>query len=230
MSTILITGANKGIGLELASRYARAGNKVLACCRKPDTAVELAELAKKYDLSLIPVEVGDDASVAAMAATLEGTAIDTLINNAGTTGPKHDQQTAYAMDFEGWADAMNINAMAPVRVMHALMPNLRASDNAKVMSVSSQLGAISLDRPIGYAYSASKAALNKYMRLAALELGKENISVGLIHPGWVQTSMGGANADITAEASAEGIIDVIAKLNTSNNGGFWNYDGEVHPW
>jgi len=230
MSTILITGANKGIGLELTSRYARSGDTVMACCREPGRAAELTDLAAKYDVRLIKVAVGDDASVAAMAAQLQGIIIDTLINNAGTTGPKHDEQTAYVMDFEGWADAMNINAMAPVRVMHALMPNLRASDNAKVMSVSSQLGAISLDRPIGYAYSASKAALNKYMKLAALELGKENISVGLIHPGWVQTNMGGANADITAQASAQGIIDVIAQLNISNNGSFWNYDGEIHPW
>jgi NAD(P)-dependent dehydrogenase (short-subunit alcohol dehydrogenase family) len=230
MTTILITGANKGIGLELASRYAQAGNTVLACCREPNTAVELAELAGSYDLRLIKVSVGEDASVAAMAAELDGTTIDILINNAGTIGPKRDQQTAYVMDFDGWADAMNINAMAPVRVMHSLLVNLRASDNAKVVNISSELGAISLDRPIGYAYSASKAALNKYMKLAALELGKENINVALIHPGWVQTSMGGASAPITAQASAEGIMDVIKNLNASNNGGFWNWNGEVHPW
>ena len=230
MATILITGANKGIGLELASLYAQAGNTVLAGCREPNTAVELAELAGRYDLKLIKVSVGEDASVAAMAAELKGTAIDILINNAGTIGPKRHQQTAYVMDFDGWADAMNINAMAPVRVMHSLLANLRASDNAKVANISSELGAISVDRPIGHAYSASKAALNKYMKLAALDLGKENIYIALIHPGWVQTSMGGVSADITPRASAEGIMDVIKKLNASNNGGFWNWNGEVHPW
>jgi NAD(P)-dependent dehydrogenase (short-subunit alcohol dehydrogenase family) len=125
---------------------------------------------------------------------------------------------------------MNINTLAPVRVMQALIPNLRASHNAKVMTVTSQLGAISLDMPMGYAYSASKAAINKYMKLAALELGKENIKVGLVHPGWVQTSMGGPDADITSQESAAGIINVIDNLTASNNGGFWNWNGEVHPW
>jgi NAD(P)-dependent dehydrogenase (short-subunit alcohol dehydrogenase family) len=230
MTTILITGANKGIGLELASGYALAGYSVLACCREPNNASELAGLAENYDLRLIKVSVGEDTSVAAMAAELKGTTIDILINNAGTIGPERDQQTAFVMDFDGWADTMNINAMAPVRVMHSLLDNLRASENAKVVNISSELGAISVDRPIGYAYSASKAALNKYMKLAALELGKENIKVALIHPGWVQTSMGGHSADITAKASAEGIMNVIINLNASNNGGFWNWKGDVHPW
>ena len=230
MTTILITGANKGIGLELASRYAKAGNTVLACYRAASAAEQLEELAKKYDLSLINVSVGEDASVAKMAADLVGTTIDILINNAGTIGPKREQQTAYVMDFAGWAEAMNINTLAPVRVLHALLDNLRASENAKVVNISSELGAISNDRPVGYAYSASKAALNKYMKLAALELGKENINVALIHPGWVQTSMGGSAADITVQVSAEGIIDVIENLDASNNGGFWDWKGDVQPW
>ncbi len=230
MASILITGANKGIGLELATRYAAAGNKVFACCRDPDTATALADLAENNELSIIKVSVGDDNSVKNMATQLQDTPIDVLINNAGTIGPKREEQTAYVMDFEGWAETMNINTLAPVRVMQALIPNLRASHNAKVMTVTSQLGAISLDMPMGYAYSASKAAINKYMKLAALELGKENIKVGLVHPGWVQTSMGGPDADITSQESAAGIINVIDNLTASNNGGFWNWNGEVHPW
>jgi NAD(P)-dependent dehydrogenase (short-subunit alcohol dehydrogenase family) len=230
MATILITGANKGIGLELATRYAESGNKVLACCRNPDSADELTKLAANHDLTVVKVSVGDDASVKAMAAELKELPIDLLINNAGTIGPKPDQQTAYVMDFEGWAETMNINALAPVRVMHALMTNLRASQNAKIVTISSQLGAISLDMAMSYAYSASKAAINKYMKLAAIELGKENINVGLIHPGWVQTSMGGPSADITPQESAAGIINVIDKLTAENNGGFWSWNGAVHAW
>lgn len=230
MATILITGANKGIGFELAKRYAQSGHNVLACCRNPDNADDLAALAKQYELTIVTVSVGDEVSVKTMAQTLKDVPIDILINNAGTIGPKPDQQTAYVMDFEGWAETMNINALAPVRVMHALMANLRASHRAKVVTISSQLGAISVDMTMNYAYSASKAAINKYMKLAALELGKEDISVGLIHPGWVQTSMGGPEADITPQASAAGIINVIDKLNAENNGGFWNWNGEVHAW
>jgi NAD(P)-dependent dehydrogenase (short-subunit alcohol dehydrogenase family) len=230
MATILITGANKGIGLELAIRYAKSGNNVFACCRNPDNADELNILAEQYDLTVVAVSVGDDSSVNAMAEKLQDTPIDILINNAGTIGPKPEQQTAYVMDFDGWADTMNINALAPVRVMHALMTNLRAGSNRKVVTISSQLGAISVDMPMNYAYSASKAAINKYMKLAAIELAKENINVGLIHPGWVQTSMGGPGADITPQESAVGIINVIDKLNAENNGGFWNWNGEVHAW
>ena len=134
------------------------------------------------------------------------------------------------MDFDGWAETMNINTMAPVRVMHALLPNLKSSNNAKVVSITSQMGALSLDMPVAFAYCTSKAALNKFMKLAALELGKENIAVAVIHPGWVKTDMGGPGADITPQESATGIANVIGKLDASNNGGFWKWDGEEHAW
>ena len=230
MSVVLITGANKGIGLELTKIYANAGDTVLACCRNPGEAEALNALATDKDVRVIGVLVGESSSVDALAAEIGNTPIDLLINNAGTGGPAFDKQTAYEMDFDGWAETMNINAMAPVRVMHALMSNLKASGSAKVVSITSQMGALALDMPVAYAYCTSKAALNKYMKMAALELGKENISVAVIHPGWVQTDMGGPGADITPLESATGIANVIGNLNASNNGGFWKWDGEEHPW
>jgi NAD(P)-dependent dehydrogenase (short-subunit alcohol dehydrogenase family) len=230
MSTVLITGANKGIGLELCRVYIEAGHQVIACCREPNKAEDLNALAEKGNIIILGVAIGEDESVSNMASQLGDKQIDILINNAGTIGPKREEQTAYKMDFDGWAETMNINVMAPVRVMHALMPNLRASNDAKVVTISSQLGAISFDMAMGFAYSASKAAINKYMRLAALELIKENICVGLIHPGWVKTSMGGQEADITAEESAAGIRQVVDNLNKENNGGFWKWNGEQHEW
>ena len=124
----------------------------------------------------------------------------------------------------------NINSMAPVRVMHALLPNLRLSSQAKIISVSSQLGALSLDMTMAYAYSATKAALNKYMRMAAIEYAKEKIQVSVVHPGWVQTDMGGAAADITPASSAAGIIDVLDGMNMDNTGAFWKWNGERHDW
>ena len=228
MSVVLITGANKGIGLELTKIYAGAGDTVYACCREPDTSTALQ--AVDGDVKVIGVQIGDADSVTAMAAAVGDTNIDLLINNAGMAGPAFDQQTALNMDFDGWAETMNINTMAPVRVMHALMPNLKASDSAKVVSITSQMGALSLDMPVAYAYCTSKAALNKFMKMAALELGKDNISVGVIHPGWVQTDMGGPGADITPVESATGIANVIGRLDASNNGGFWKWDGEEHGW
>ncbi len=228
MSTVLITGANKGIGLQLARLYAEAGDKVIACCRDAASADELKALPGDVDVK--QVSVGDGASVAALGKSLSGVTIDILINNAGMAGPSFDKQTALSMDFDGWMEAFNVNSMAPVRVLQALIENLRASEGAKVMTVTSQYGAMSFNMPMAYAYSTTKAAVNKFMKMAAVELGKEGISVGLVHPGWVQTDMGGPTADLTAAQSATGIVAVIAGLNAETNGSFWKWDGEVHAW
>lgn len=225
MATVVITGANKGIGLQLARLYAEAGDKVVACCRNPDGADDLKAL--EGDIEVKQVEVGDDASVAALGKDLEGVAVDVLINNAGTVGPAMDQQTLTTLDADGWLDAFNVNTIGPVRVLQALMDNLKAADGAKVMTVTSQYGAMAFDMPAVYAYSTSKAGVNKYMRMAALELGKEGISVGLVHPGWVQTDMGGPKADLTPTESASGIKDVISNMTES---GFWKWNGEEHAW
>jgi NAD(P)-dependent dehydrogenase (short-subunit alcohol dehydrogenase family) len=134
------------------------------------------------------------------------------------------------MNFAAWADAFNVNAMGPVRVMQALLPALKRSRSAKVMSVTSQLGAISLDMAFALGYSASKAALNKFMRLAASELKAHGIAVGVIHPGWVKTDMGGPGASITPSESAAGIAKVIDELSLRNTGGFWKWNGSRHDW
>ena len=225
MATVVITGANKGIGLQLARLYAEAGDKVIACCRNPDSADDLKALPG--DIEIRQLEVGDDASAAALGKDLEGVTVDILINNAGTVGPAMDRQTLTTLDTEGWLEAFNVNTIGPVRVLQALLPNLKAADGARVMTVTSQFGAIAFDMPTVYAYSTSKAGVNKYMRLAALELGKEGIAVGLVHPGWVQTDMGGPQADLTPTESATGIRDVIANMSES---GFWKWNGEVHNW
>jgi NAD(P)-dependent dehydrogenase (short-subunit alcohol dehydrogenase family) len=227
MANILITGSNRGIGLELVRQYSEQGHTIYAACRAPEEADALKQIEA---VKLVEVSVGDDQSVSEMAKQLEGVAIDILINNAGTGGPARDQQTAFNMDFDGWADTMNINALAPVRVMHALMPNLRAAGNAKIVNITSQLGSLELDFPMGYAYCSSKAALNKFMKMAAIELGKEGIFVSLLHPGWVQTDMGGAAADITPSESAAGIIQCTENLNADTNGHFLLWNGETHPW
>jgi NAD(P)-dependent dehydrogenase (short-subunit alcohol dehydrogenase family) len=209
MSTVLITGANRGVGLELVKVYAARGDKVLAFCE---------------------VSVSDGASVAALAESIGDQPIDILINNAGMAGPSYDQQSVLAMDFDGWAETFAVNTMAPVRVMQALMDNLKASSDARVVNITSQMGAMSLDMPVMYAYCTSKAALNKFMKMAALELGKQGINVCLIHPGFVKTDMGGPNADITPQESAEGIAAVVDGLNSETNGSFWKWDGGVHGW
>jgi NAD(P)-dependent dehydrogenase (short-subunit alcohol dehydrogenase family) len=230
MATILITGANRGIGLALTQIYAQRGDAVLACCRVPSRAEELQALAERHPVKVLQLDVADPASVAACAQIFSSETIDTLINNAGIIGPPRERQTATSMDFSMWAEMLNINTLGPVRVMQAWMPQLKRAARAKVMNVTSDLGALSHDDLIFYGYSASKAALNKFMRLAALELKHEGIAIGLIHPGWVQTDMGGSAAPISPLESATGIVKVIDQLDLDNAGTFWQWDGKVRSW
>lgn len=228
MATVMVTGANRGIGLELVKLYAARGDTVIACCRNVAAAAELA--AVDGNVEVAELTVNDAASVAALVKALGKRPVDTLINNAGILGPDNDEQNAYRMDFAGWAETFEVNTMGPVRVMQALMDNLRAGTSPKVVTITSQMGALSLDMAVSYAYCSSKAALNKFMKLAATELGKDGISVCVIHPGWVQTDMGGSGAEITPRASAQGIVQTIDKLSAKNSGSFWKWNGETHAW
>lgn len=228
MGTVLVTGANRGIGLEIVRQLAARGDTVLACCRQPGNATALAAI--EGNVELMEVAVGSDDSVASLAQRLSGTAIDTLINNAGMSGPARAEQSVLNMDFDGWAETFNVNTLGPVRMMQALMPNLRAAESAKVMTVTSQMGALSLDMTVSYAYCTSKAAINKFMKMAGVELAREGIAVGLVHPGWVRTDMGGPNAQVSPEDSAAGVIRVTDGLDLQNAGSFWCWDGRHHDW
>jgi NAD(P)-dependent dehydrogenase (short-subunit alcohol dehydrogenase family) len=230
MATVLITGANKGIGLEMTRLYAARGDRVLACCRDAKAATALATLAKQAEVRILEVQVSDADSVAGLARALEGEPIDLLINNAGAAGPAFDRQTATSMDFDGWMQTFEVNTLAPVRVMQALLPNLLASGNGKVVTITSQMGALALDMPMAYAYCTSKAAVNKFMKLAAVDLAKQGIAVGVVHPGWVKTDMGGPHAEITPEESASGIVAVVDGLSMETTGSFWKWNGEAHAW
>jgi NAD(P)-dependent dehydrogenase (short-subunit alcohol dehydrogenase family) len=230
MSNVLITGSNRGIGLALASLYAHRGDTVFACCRTPSKAEPLQALAKDRSVKVFPLDVSDERSVAALPGLLGNAPVDTLINNAGVSGGPAGTQTAASMNFSAWAKALDVNTLGPARVMQTLLPALKRSRNPKVMNITSQLGAISLDMAFSLGYSASKAALNKFMRLAAIELKPQGIAVGLIHPGWVQTDMGGPSAHISPTESAAGIANVIDRLSLDNTGGFWKWDGSRHEW
>ena len=228
MNTILVTGTNKGVGLEIARLLSNRGDRVIACCRRPLEATALSKLEGNIDIQ--EVSVGEDESVSQLASRLEGVAIDTIINNAGTMGPEAKRQSVLDMDFSGWADTFNINSMGPVRIMQALLPNLKMTESPKVMTVTSQMGALSLDMTSAHAYCSSKAALNKFMRLASIDLKPDGIAVGLVHPGWVRTDMGGPRAHLSPEESAVGCIEVTDTLSLDNTGGFWKWNGETHDW
>ena len=230
MANILITGANRGIGLALARIYAQRGDTVFAGCRTPSRAAELHALARTRSVEVLQLDVTDAASVAACAHALSSARLDTLINNAAIIGQPRERQSATSMDFALWAEILNVNTLGPVRVMQALLPQLKRSTQARVMNVTSDLGALSHDDPMFHGYSASKAALNKFMRLASLDLKPEGVAIGMVHPGWVQTDMGGSEAPILPVVSATGIVEIIDQLSLENTGSFWQWEGKLHAW
>jgi NAD(P)-dependent dehydrogenase (short-subunit alcohol dehydrogenase family) len=230
MSTVLITGASRGIGLELARQYADAGDRVFATCRSPDGADKLSMLAQNSGgrVTIHALDVADGGSLTACAQTVGDAPIDVLINNAGILGGK--AQTLEAMDFDAWIDAFRIMTIGPFRVVQTFLPNLLAAAAPKVMTVTSQLAASTWPLGGSYAYSSAKAGVNKVMQTLALDLKGRKVTVAMIHPGWVRTDMGGPSAEISPEESVAGIREVIAGLGLENSGRFYKWNGDIHPW
>lgn len=221
MANILITGANRGIGLELARQYAADGHEVIRTMRGVDKADPLFG-------TTIALDVTDEESIAKAVAGLDGEAIDLLINNAGISGPS--RQGATDMDFAGFQQVIDANVFGPLRVTQALLPNLRKAKDAKVAVISSRMGSLTLAQGGSVAYRTSKAAVNMAFKLLAGELKGDGIAVAMLHPGWVRTDMGGQGADIDVQTSATGLRKVLDGLSVANTGSFWAYDGEVLPW
>lgn len=232
MSTILITGANRGLGLEFARQYLKDGQTVIACCRAPDGAKALNALEGDAGdrLRVEKLDVTSDASCAALVGKLKGEAIDMLVNNAGIIGPAMEKQSTSSMDYDGWAETFAVNAMAPLRATMALLPNLEAGKGRVVANVTSCMGSITETSPNAVAYRSSKAALNMVMKCLSLDLADKGFTVTVLHPGWVQTDMGGPKADLTPTESVTGMRAVLAGLSTADNGKFFNYDGKPLPW
>jgi len=228
METVVITGANRGIGLGLVQVFLAKEARVIAACRHPAQAQALQTLAKSTALEILPLDVTDEASVTNFIASLAGKPIDILINNAGTLGG--EQQSASIMDYDAWAQAFAINTIAPFRLTVGLLANLKQSPRPRVISVSSMMGSLAGEGAGHYAYRSSKAALNKVMRGLAVDLKPDGVLVCPIHPGWVKTDMGGANAAITVAQSAEGIYKLIDTLTAENSGRFLTWEGEELPW
>lgn len=223
MPTVLITGTNRGIGLELARQYAADGWRVHACARNLAKATALKALAG--DVKLHELDVADEAQIAALARELGGEIIDLLVNNAGVGGSDE------ATDPQRWLEVFRVNSIAPVRILQALLPNLQRSKDPRVLSLTSRMGSIADNSSGGsYAYRSSKAALNAAMKSLAIDLKSKGITIAVMHPGWVKTDMGGPGAPVTPKTSAEGLRRVIAALKPSESGAFLNYDGAKLPW
>lgn len=227
METVLITGASRGIGLELTKQFLELNYKVISTYRvKP--SIELEQLLSYDSLSLIELEVTDEGSIDKLTDYLKDTQVDILINNAGVIGP--DEQSMMTIKQQDWLNAFAINSIAPLMVSRAVLKNMEESVKPRIITISSQMGAINRDSMGMYAYRSSKAAVNKIMRVLALELKEKGIAVCLIHPGWVKTDMGGGGADITAEESALGIVNFACYMTMERSGQFFTWEGNKHVW
>ncbi len=230
MANVLITGTNRGIGLEFVRQYLQRGDHVLATCRQPESAQDLLALKESSDqLELLSLDVTQPDSVAALAGQLGDTPIDVFINNAGVYGPRNPR----IGDFDGqaWAEVMQINAIAPFLITQAIMENLRAGAGKKIIYITSKMGSMGDNSGGGsYIYRASKAALNAAAKSVAIDLAGEGFRAAVLHPGWVLTDMGGPNALIDTETSVSGMIGVIDNLSAEQSGGFFAYDGAEIPW
>jgi len=217
---VVVTGANKGIGLNFCKQYSAQGYRVTAVVRTPSE--ELQALDVKI-ISNIDVSNADD--VATLANYLQGDKIDILINNAGI----FHNETLADMDFAAIEKQISVNSIAPIRITHALQQSLGI--DAKVAMITSRMGSIADNGSGGYiGYRMSKAALNAASVSLAHELKDKKIAVGLFHPGFVQTQMVNFAGDISPETAAERLIKRIDELNLSNTGGFWHSNGETLPW
>lgn len=222
--TVLITGANRGLGLEYARQYAEKGFHVIGTARSPEEADELRAVGAEVHA----LDVTSQTSVDALASALDGRPIDILINNAGYFN--REDTTLETASAEIFMRTMDINAAGPLRVTQALIPNLKTGTTKKVISMSSQLGSIERSSGQWYAYRASKTALNQINRIWSEEFANDGFTFVVVHPGWVQTDMGGPNATYTPEQSVAGLIGVIDGLTSEDNGAFYDLNGDTIPW
>ncbi|MEM9168817.1 MAG: SDR family oxidoreductase [Pseudomonadota bacterium] len=221
--TIVVVGANRGIGLEFVRQYLAAGERVVAACRDPSAATDLSALAVAGALVVHPCDVADEASVAGFAKAVGDAPIDILVNNAGVDG--RAAATFDALDYAAFVRCLNVNTVGPVRTIAALRANLRRSDGARVANISSNLGGIAEAGGGHYAYRASKAALNMLTKAIAEDFRGDDVIVAAFHPGWVKTDMGGPHALIEAEESVSGMRAAIDRLEPGDSGGFFRYTG-----
>ena len=232
MKYILITGANRGIGFELARQYVEQGNKIYAGARNPQDASALEELAKKYPerLEILPLDVTDEGSIekSRVIVELSTNRLDILINNAAD---HISEETIDTFQADGAIALLRVNAIGPVLLCQEFLPLLKGSAEAKIINISSEAGSISkMDRFRGYSYYASKAALNMFTRSLAHDPELKGSIVVAIHPGWVSTDLGGPNAPIPPPESAAAIVDVIAGLKPEQTSQFFTWQGNNYPW
>ena len=225
MTTILITGAGRGIGFELARQSIAKGWNVIGSVRTVEAQRELSQ--KLPQMAVLNFDVTDHKAIEKVANAFHSP-IDVIINNAGVIGPP--VQSTLDMDFDGFAETLAINVLAPLKIAQVFLPFLKQGNNPRLVNISSKMGRMEFSASDRIAYRASKAALNKVTQGLATDLNKDGITCIAMHPGWVQSDMGGTAADITPEQSATGILEVIQSVTLEDSGKFIDWDGVSRSW
>lgn len=230
MESVLVTGSNRGLGLEWCRQYAEAGWRVFATCRHPETAGTLHELARRHArLSVHRLDVTQAESVYALRAELQHAVLDVLVNNAGVYLEKYAPTPA--LHYGDWLRTLEVNTLGPVRVTEAFADHVAASGRRLVVAISSHMGAIAeITVPGSTYYRSSKAALNAAMKGLAIDLQTRDIGVLLLHPGWVKTRMGGEEAPFTPAQSVASMRALVDRFGPDMHGRFFRYDGSEIPW
>lgn len=237
MPTILITGANRGLGLEFARQYADDGWRVIACCRNPDSAEELQVLAAGYDvLTIEQLDVTDFDAIDRLGEKLQDVPIDVLLNNAGVIGPvpiaeNVTRQHFGKMEYEVWEEVLRTNTFAPVKMAEVFLENVAASEQKKIVTISSTVGSISSMTVPAIAYATSKSALNRAMTIIAEQLKERGIIVALFCPGYVKTRMDAFGyATVEIEESISALRPMIDALTVEQTGCYVGHDGRAIGW
>jgi NAD(P)-dependent dehydrogenase (short-subunit alcohol dehydrogenase family) len=230
MATILITGANRGLGLEFARQYAQAGHRVIATSRSADPGKGLQSLAAQFPnaVTLAQLDVNDADQAAALVTGLAGLPIDVFVCNAGINSPP---ATIDSVDEPGFLKVMQTNVMAPMRLVGLLADQVAASDRRQMLFLGSRMGSMGAnDRGGAYVYRASKAALHAVVKSLSIDLAARGITCVLVHPGAAKTAMAGARGTVEVADSVAGMIALLERDNAGLNGRFFNYTGEEIPW
>ncbi|MEM6513750.1 MAG: SDR family oxidoreductase [Pseudomonadota bacterium] len=235
MPNVLITGANRGVGLELARQYCDEGWRVTAFVRNSSDGLD--DVAARGSVQIVKADLTDDAELKRAVDEVEVDSLDLLINNAGMMGAPKNIGTNLALqpfgafDRDEWHEVFDINVFTPLALTELLFDKLRRADNPVVAMMSSQLGSIENNLSGGlYVYRASKTAVNAIMKSLAINLKDDGITSVSLHPGWVKTDMGGPNAQVPVSMSASGLRGVLSKLSLKDSGRFIAFDGADLPY
>jgi NAD(P)-dependent dehydrogenase (short-subunit alcohol dehydrogenase family) len=232
MSNILITGSNRGIGLEWVRQYAEQGHRIFATCRHPREAYDLRELAKAHEgVSLHRLDVTRVDEINAVAVELMDEPIDILLSNAGVYLEKYRDVGLNRLNYEDWVTTFRINALGPVRLVEAFLEHVARSRERMVVVTSTHMASIAdIAAPGAYYYRSTKAALNAVMEGITHELKQRDVGLLLLHPGHVRTRMGGSGTDLLAPKSVQGMRKLVEQFSMQSTGRFFRYDGVEMPW